>query len=1034
MPSHFADGMVLQTWNDNHMAAKLYGLAKPGELVNATTDQKAWPWLATIADPVTGAWSLAFNLPPGAGTAGFTLTVTGNESSTSPLVYSGVKWGDVYACIGDSSVLLPTNASDGGADWLYSSAIQTLLKNKNLMFFAANAAQADTPQADFTPAGTTGGCSWPGTSSSSSPLPCNAWTQATNETALSFSALCLQTVASLLTLSGGNPGNNIVGVVQLAAPYAPLQSLLPPWANTSACPPLAADPSPPSGLPPSSLPAPSSYFNGLVNPIAQQTWRGYVLSTAGSDWSSVANSTPGAYACALAAFRDGLGQSPAVGDIPLLFSLASPALAVAAGADGDALFAFQREQQAILPRSGGAVTTSAAVVVSNGGTNSLLPLSGPGGQPVGPAAPTETIGTAHRLVLPMAYMGFWRFGTKAKGPAAVAATAAGGSSAATTTVAFAFAPDSNTTLPFLALLPAPGCTLCCGGASPSAVVQVVSSASGPWTNATFTVGPGNATLIVTVPAAVSSSSVRGAGAAGAPPSFVRYGAADPASPQCFLVDNTTGLLAAPFLLPITAAAAVAVETGVSAAPPAAPSRPVPPSSDPPVPEALLSSAHLIADDGTFSRRDYLLHGRERARAFARRIARGAGPLTTVGGGASSTSTPAAVIAPTPPLGYNTWQAARCNLDELVLLRVGRALVSSGLRDLGFVNVNTDDCVMRARLPSNGSLTEDETRFPSTLFNLVAGLRAMGLGFGVYTSQTSETCTGRPASYEMEDVDTARWCEWACSFVKVDNCGGTKYPSLNTSWIRIREGLAAHCGADNSVVLSVETCGDPRPSGCGGWIRSVGAQMWRTTGDLQLYWSSVLSNLDGNEVMAPLAGPGRYNDPDMLILGHAGLTFDEARSHWGGWAISAAPLLLSFDLANPTLLTAPLLALISNPEVLAVDQDAAVVQGVRVTPPNATGTEVWAKPLTGAGGDATAVFAFNRQNEGAADVYVDFSVVAPGVFPSGSGAAHVRDLWAREDLGVFTGGFVAAGVAPHASRMLLVTPVASRDAESAPLGT
>lgn len=378
-----------------------------------------------------------------------------------------------------------------------------------------------------------------------------------------------------------------------------------------------------------------------------------------------------------------------------------------------------------------------------------------------------------------------------------------------------------------------------------------------------------------------------------------------------------------------------------------------------------------------------------------------------------------LISPTPPMGYNTWQAARCNLDENVLINIGNAFVSSGLANLGFSTVNMDDCIMRERLPSNQSLTEDETRFPSSLFSLGTRLANLKLGYGVYTSQSSETCVGRPASYEFEDVDTQRWCDWSFSYVKVDDCGGTKYPAINTSWIKIREGLTTHCG-NRGVILSVESCGDPKPSGCGGWIRNTGAQLWRTTGDLQLYWQSIMSNLDGNEAMAPISGPSRFNDPDMLIIGHAGITETEEYTHLGGWIISAAPLLLSFDVSNPTLLTPTRLSMLSNPEIIAVDQDPAVVQGVKVTPSNSTGIECWARPLSTNGGNTTAVFMINRGNE-MADINCSWIAIAPEILTP-STPATVRDLWMRQDLGTYTGYFVATNVPSHGSRLITVVPV------------
>jgi alpha-galactosidase len=255
-------------------------------------------------------------------------------------------------------------------------------------------------------------------------------------------------------------------------------------------------------------------------------------------------------------------------------------------------------------------------------------------------------------------------------------------------------------------------------------------------------------------------------------------------------------------------------------------------------------------------------------------------------------------------------------------------------------------------------------------------------------------------------------------VKVDNCGGARWPALNTSWINIRAGLDKYCGG-RPVILSVETCGSPAPTACGGWIRNSGATMWRTTDDLQLYWTSVLSNLDGNENMAPIAGPGYYNDPDMLIIGKPALSYPESQSHLFGWAISAAPLLLSFDITSAAARTDEVMTLLTAPEVLAVDQDPAVVQGVRVTPHNATGTECWARPLVTSSGNDTAVLYLNRGNA-PADLTCQWELVAPGVLGNHS-AAIVRDLFQRVNLGTFTGNYTAVAIPAHGSVFVKLTP-------------
>ena len=295
-----------------------------------------------------------------------------------------------------------------------------------------------------------------------------------------------------------------------------------------------------------------------------------------------------------------------------------------------------------------------------------------------------------------------------------------------------------------------------------------------------------------------------------------------------------------------------------------------------------------------------------------------------------------------------------------------------------------------------------------------------LSLGVYTSATSSTCVGRPGSYQHEGIDAATYCAWGAALVKVDRCGGTAYPALNTSWLRLRAALDA---CPHPMLLSVESCGVPaggsgaNPS-CAAWIRSTGVQMFRTTADMQLYWQSTVFNLDGNEPMAPLVGPGVWADPDMMNVGHPGLTAAETQSEIAAFALVAAPLGISFNLVQGPR-DAALLALLTNPRMLAVSQDAAGIAGVRATAANASGTECWARPLGGSSGAGTAVLLFNR-GEGVDSVRCAWHDVVPHAPPSAS--ARVEDVWSGQVLGVFQGGFTAEGVQPHGSVFVIVTPV------------
>ena len=343
-------------------------------------------------------------------------------------------------------------------------------------------------------------------------------------------------------------------------------------------------------------------------------------------------------------------------------------------------------------------------------------------------------------------------------------------------------------------------------------------------------------------------------------------------------------------------------------------------------------------------------------------------------------------------------------------KVGDALVSTGLAALGYTSVNMDDCWQVDRQP-NGTIIADPTRFPLGIQATAEYIRSLGLHFGLYTAQREYTCQQRPGSWRFEQIDIDYYCAAGVEFVKTDACGGRGWPEDNKTWIDFRAGIT-RCtqGGGRPIVLSVESCNDPRPGGCGEWIGSL-ANMWRTTGDIQATFRSVMGNLDGNNDMAQFAGPGHFNDPDMLQIGNAGLSPVEARTHFAAWCIAAAPLLIAADLVSG--LDADSMAVLSAPELVAVDQDPLGVQGVRVSPAAPQGSECWARPLADGG---VAALLVNR-GEGPADATCTFEELG---LKDPSAPAQVRDLWRRADLGAFNASFTAKALPAHGSMAIKLT--------------
>jgi alpha-galactosidase len=355
-----------------------------------------------------------------------------------------------------------------------------------------------------------------------------------------------------------------------------------------------------------------------------------------------------------------------------------------------------------------------------------------------------------------------------------------------------------------------------------------------------------------------------------------------------------------------------------------------------------------------------------------------------------------MLARTPPMGWNSWNRFGCNVTEDLIRRQAEALVATGMAQVGYEYVVIDDCWQVAR-DSAGVIVPDPDRFPRGIANLAAFVHGLGLKFGLYTDAGVSTCQSRPGSFGFEDVDAATYASWGVDYVKVDWC--------NSEGLEPRERYEAFRAALDAtgrpIVLSICNWGIDAPWD---WAPEI-AQLWRTTYDITDTWSRVLEIVDSSSAHAEAAGPGHWNDPDMLEVGNGGMTEAEYRAHFSLWALMAAPLIAGNDVAAMDEVTRGIL---TNPEVIAIDQDARGSQGIRVA---SDGTaEVWARPLAEAG--SFAVLLLNR-GESAASVTARWRDVGLG-----DQAAVVRDLWARADRGVFVDEFTAV-IPAHDVAMLRV---------------
>ena len=293
------------------------------------------------------------------------------------------------------------------------------------------------------------------------------------------------------------------------------------------------------------------------------------------------------------------------------------------------------------------------------------------------------------------------------------------------------------------------------------------------------------------------------------------------------------------------------------------------------------------------------------------------------------------------------------------------------------------------------------------------MHARGLKLGIYADRGVLTCSKYPGSYGHEAQDAALFASWGVDYVKVDNCfpnTGTQASTDKTQMGGTVDGTVPNSRyqtaqqADYTTwAQAIHSAGRPMLfSICAWWFypwEPTLGNMFRTTKDIKDNWTHFLMTLDGNggdttrytdanypaPGIAPYAGPGHWNDPDMLEVGNGGMTDVEYQTQFSLWAIMAAPLILGNDLTNMSTST---LATISNAEAIAVDQDALGKQGGPISA--STTLEVWAKQLSGA--NTYAVGLFNR-TAAAADIAVTWSSLGLT-----SQSATVRDLWAHEDLG------------------------------------
>ncbi|MBN1951020.1 MAG: glycoside hydrolase family 27 protein [Bacteroidales bacterium] len=302
------------------------------------------------------------------------------------------------------------------------------------------------------------------------------------------------------------------------------------------------------------------------------------------------------------------------------------------------------------------------------------------------------------------------------------------------------------------------------------------------------------------------------------------------------------------------------------------------------------------------------------------------------------------LALTPPMGWNSWNYFACDVSEDLIREAADAMVSSGMKDAGYIYINIDDCWHGER-DSLGFIHPDPEHFPSGMKALADYIHSKGLKLGIYSDAGWETCGHRPGSRGYEYQDAMQYANWEVDFLKYDWCA-TQGLNAEGAYLTMRDALYA---AGRPIVFSICEWGTYEPWKWGGEI----GHLWRTAGDIYHCFDCAIERDGGawyqwgveqildmrdNDTLRRYAGPGHWNDPDMMEVGN-GMSINEDRAHFAMWCMLAAPLIAGNDIRS---MKPEVLEILTNKDAIAIDQDSLGIQGFRYQV--ADSVETWFKPL------------------------------------------------------------------------------------------
>jgi len=384
------------------------------------------------------------------------------------------------------------------------------------------------------------------------------------------------------------------------------------------------------------------------------------------------------------------------------------------------------------------------------------------------------------------------------------------------------------------------------------------------------------------------------------------------------------------------------------------------------------------------------------------------------------------LARTPPMGWLNWERYRCNTDckndpancisADLFLEMAKLMKYEGYADVGYEYVNIDDCWMERERGADGKLVANPELFPQGIPALADAIHSMGLKIGIYEDYGTKTCGGFPGTKDHIEDDVNLFAKWGIDSLKLDGCYcnssefSTGYPAVTKALNATGRPILYSCSwpaylHDKDKVPYADI--------------AQHCNLWRNYADIQDSWSSVQNIInwfgDNHGDLASFAGPGNWNDPDMLIIGDYGLSFEQSETQMAMWAMMAAPLYMSTDLRTLRQWQKDILM---NQEVIAVDQDPLGKQGLRVYQDDKRRHEYWSRELADG---SYAVVMLRRDTSGLPRPYT-------ATFKQlniNTKSAHVRDLFKHMDLGVYTDKITATLPPSGSCKMFKVTPIKSK---------